>query len=76
MSRREGCVRPPKLACRFLSFILPAGVVGEAIRGDLEEEHRLAANRGPVRAARAWYRRQVVGVFSRYLVKRYLARCC
>jgi putative ABC transport system permease protein len=53
----------PKGPLRYmLERILPAGLTGEAIRGDLLEEFRAIAERSSLRQARAWYRRQAVRV--------------
>ena len=53
----------PKGLLRYmLERLLPGGLKGEAIRGDLLEEFRAIAERSSLRQARAWYRRQGVRV--------------
>ncbi len=53
----------PKGLLRYmLERLLPSGLEGEAIRGDLLEEFRAIAERSSLRQARAWYRRQAVRV--------------
>ena len=53
----------PKGLLRYLlERLLPSGLKGEAIRGDLLEEFRAIAERSSLRQARTWYRRQAVSV--------------
>ena len=53
----------PRGPLRFLlQRFLPDGIKGEAIRGDLLQEVRAIAERSSMREARAWYRRQSLGV--------------
>jgi len=54
--------RPPRVFGWLLRRCLPATPVGEAIDGDLREEHaRLCRDRGE-RSAAAWYRREATSV--------------
>jgi hypothetical protein len=54
-SRAAGAPRPPRLGEWILSRTLPAGVVGESIKGDLEQEFRLLRPSSRPAALRAWY---------------------
>jgi putative ABC transport system permease protein len=56
---------PPRLATRLLNSLLPRGVEGDTIRGDLLEEYAARANRSPSSAA-MWYWRTVFSVLLRY----------
>jgi putative ABC transport system permease protein len=56
---------PPRLAARLLNALLPRGVEGDTIRGDLLEEYAARAHRSPSSAA-VWYWRTVFSVFLRY----------
>jgi predicted permease len=53
---------PPRYSERLLRLTLPAGVVGESVRGDLLEEFRRRARSGSLREAARWYRRQARSV--------------
>lgn len=70
MTSPGGDLTPPVLWRRVLTAILPKGIRGEAIRGDMEEEFREEAERTSVRVAGAWYRRQVLGILVRYRLRR------
>lgn len=56
---------PPRLATRLLNSLLPRGVEGDTIRGDLLEEYAARAHRSPSSAA-VWYWRTVFSVLLRY----------
>ncbi len=56
---------PPRLATRLLDALLPRGVEGDTIRGDLLEEHAARAARSRAGAA-MWYWRTVFSVLLRY----------
>ena len=52
---------PPRLATRLLNALLPRGVEGDTIRGDLLEEYAARAHRSRATAA-LWYWRTVLSV--------------
>src|SRR5687767_6334645 len=54
--------QPPRLSERLLQRLLPSGVVGETILGDLREEHGALVRSGSRRRAQRWYRRQALGI--------------
>src|SRR5687767_15344613 len=54
--------QPPRLTERVLQRLLPPGVVGETILGDLREEHGALVRRGSRRRAQRWYRWQALGI--------------
>ena len=54
--------RPPALAQRLLHFLTPARI-REELSGDLHELFMARAASDGARAARRWYRRQVVRAF-------------
>jgi putative ABC transport system permease protein len=56
---------PPRLATRLLNWLLPRGVEGDTIRGDLLEEYAARADRSRSGAA-LWYWRTVFSVLLRY----------
>jgi putative ABC transport system permease protein len=56
---------PPRLATRLLNALLPRGVEGDTIRGDLLEEYAARAHRSRATAA-LWYWRTVLSVLLRY----------
>src|SRR5262249_544030 len=58
-------MRPPRLATRLLNALLPRGVEGATIRGDLLEEYAARATRSRSSAA-MWYWRTVFSVLLRY----------
>jgi len=61
---------PPALPRRLLALLLPRGIRGEAILGDLEEEFRARAAARSDREARGWYRRQALRVMIGYRLRR------
>jgi hypothetical protein len=61
---------PPFVARLFLRSLLPRGVRGEAIRGDLDEEFVSRCRRTTKPQARAWYRRQAFAVVVRVRLAR------
>ncbi|MEQ9401712.1 MAG: ADOP family duplicated permease [Longimicrobiales bacterium] len=62
-SRPKGSdARPPTWVRRLLRATLPAGPVGTAVLGDLEQEFQARVRRGDAGAARRWFVRQGVGV--------------
>jgi predicted permease len=62
--------KPPALSDRMLRWMMPAGLEGQAIRGDLLEEfHERVRTDGPVRA-RAWYRREAVALVAGQMRRR------
>ena len=58
-------MKPPRLATRLLNSLLPHGVEGDTIRGDLLEDYAVRAKRSPSAAA-MWYWRTVFSVLLRY----------
>jgi len=56
---------PPRPATRLLNWLLPRGVEGDTIRGDLLEEYAARAKGSPSTAA-MWYWRTVFSVLLRY----------
>jgi len=69
MSGAGSSSSPPAFTRRWLMLLLPSGVVGEAIRGDLDEEFQERAQATGVRPANVWYRRQARRVFVDYLLR-------
>jgi Protein O-mannosyl-transferase TMEM260-like len=57
----------PRLSRALLGWVLPPGVRGESVLGDLEEEFSARVEEQGAHRARRWYRRQawrVVGVYA------------
>ncbi len=63
---------PPRLGEAILRWTLPSGVVGESIKGDLDEEHRALQRSVPGRSFRAWYLREALKLGARYGLLRFL----
>jgi predicted permease len=51
---------PPRLAQELLRLVLPAGLTGESIKGDLDQEYKELIHAEPARRWRWWYRREVL----------------
>jgi putative ABC transport system permease protein len=62
-------VAPPRLAEAVLRWTLPPGVVGESIKGDLDEEHRALQRSRAGRCFRGWYSREALKLAARYAVR-------
>jgi predicted permease len=62
---RASELEPPALPKRLLAWVLPSGVDGLTILGDVLEEFRERAHRDGVRAARRWYRWQAMTLTAR-----------
>jgi putative ABC transport system permease protein len=63
-------ITPPRLACWLLERVLPAGVRGASVRGDLLEEMTARAIRTSRRVARRWYWRQAIAIAARTIFRR------
>lgn len=69
-SERRLDARPPRLGAWILRRTLPAGVVGESIRGDLDQEFRWRAASSSAAYPRAWYLTEALKLGARYGVRR------
>ena len=62
----DGRGMPPRMAARIAEWLLPEGVDGRTVRGDLHEEYlEVRKRRGPFRAG-LWYWRQVLALSVTY----------
>jgi predicted permease len=61
---------PPRLPDRLLRWVLPGGLEGQAIRGDLLEEFHERVPTDGVGRARAWYRREALALAAGHLRRR------
>ncbi len=67
---REVDARPPRLGEWILRRTLPAGVVGESIKGDLDQEFRMRRAASGAPAPHAWYLTEALKLGARYGVRR------
>ncbi len=69
-SHRRRCrAQPPQLAERLLERLLPPGIVGSSILGDLREEFQLHAGSHKAMSSRLWYWLQVLMVGLPYRLR-------
>ena len=61
---------PPKVAEALLKLLLPDGVLGQSILGDLRQEYYEVAEYGISRFPRVWYWRTAAALGVRYAVQR------
>ena len=66
MSRIPGALRPPPWADSVLLWLLPEGVLGLSILGDVHQEFWELQEAGGLRFPRLWYWRTALGLCARY----------
>jgi predicted permease len=70
MKKNSPVPKPPRLAEALLTPLLPSGVLGLSILGDLRQEYRDVVGSGISRFPRIWYWRTAIALGGRYSVFR------